>query len=93
MNEVYTINPVRAATTLGAIFAVFHLLWVVIVAVGAAGVVLAWGQSLHFIQKPYSLMPFDGTAAVIGVVGAFIAGAAIGAVVALIWNALAGKQK
>ena len=77
----------KTALVLGLLFAVWHLGWVLAVAIFGNSFV-EWTMSLHFISMPIPIAAFDFVTLLIGVVSAFICGALTGAIFALIWNKL-----
>ena len=76
----------QAGIALGLLFGVWHALWEIAVAVGAAGPLLDWLHGAHFVSNPYTLSKFSLGAALLGVIGAFASGFVIGWVFALFWN-------
>ena len=80
------LNPTKAAISVGAVFGVWHLMWVTLVAAGAAKPVMDFVFKLHFIQFDYALMPFAVSTAtmLVGLTSAI--GAMLGLVFALVWN-------
>lgn len=85
MNEKCDVR--KAAITLGLVFALYHLLWIVLVAMGGSDFV-NWVAGMHFVWVPYTALAFDIVTLIIGLVGAFVLGAVTGAVFAYIWNSL-----
>ena len=87
-----TISPAKAAMSVGAVIGLYHLVWVLLVAVGLAKPFMDFVLRLHFIRFDYEMAPFDvGTAA--GLVAlTFSIGAAFGLVFALVWNWVAGRE-
>jgi len=77
----------KSALALGLLFAVWHLGWLLAVAVFGNAFV-EWTMDMHLISLPIPIAPFDFITLVIGVISAFICGALTGAVFALIWNKL-----
>ena len=77
----------KAALALGLLFAVWHLGWVLAVAIFGQGFV-EWTMSMHFISMPIPVAAFDFVTLLVGVICAFICGALTGAIFALIWNKL-----
>ncbi|MFQ6009875.1 MAG: hypothetical protein ACE5J7_02020 [Candidatus Aenigmatarchaeota archaeon] len=76
----------RAGLSLGAIFAIWHAGWVLFVAAGIGDAFIAWISGVHMLTNPYTVLAFDATAAVIGLIGAFICGYITGWIFAAIWN-------
>ncbi len=74
------------ALSLGILFAIIHAAFITLV-VSTNGSIVAWGMSEHFFTIPgINATPFDAVTAVYGIVEAFVGGAVIGAVFAVIWN-------
>ncbi len=76
----------RAALTLGFFAALLHLVWSLLVALGLAQGLVNWRLGMHFVNLQLTVLPFSLVSAIILVVLAFIGGAVIGTVFALIWN-------
>lgn len=81
------ISEKRAAISLGLLFAVLHIVWVVLVTATGGGM-MGWCQSIHFLTTgaAYTALPFDLLTFIVGIVGAFIVGAVVGWLFAFIWN-------
>lgn len=88
-----TLNPARAAISVGAVFGVWHLMWVALVAIGAAKPVMDLVLKLHFIQLDYTLAPFVVSTAITLVGLTFAIGAVLGLLFAFIWNWLGGSER
>lgn len=86
-----TISPAKAAMSVGAVIGLYHLVWVILVAVGLAKPFLDFVLRLHFIQFDYEMAPFDVATAAGLLALTFSIGAAFGLVFALVWNWLAGR--
>lgn len=87
-----TINPAKAAVSVGAAVGLYHLMWTVLVGVGAAKAILDFVLRLHFLALTYELAPFDAPTAAILVSLTFATGAAFGLIFALIWNWLTRRS-
>lgn len=86
------ISPAKSGIAVGAVFGLWHLIWVTLVAIGWAKPFMDFVLKLHFVQLNYALAPFAlGTAATL-VVLTFCVGAFFGIVFALVWNWLAGRM-
>ena len=86
------ISPSKAGIAVGSVIALWHLIWVSLVAIGWAKPIMDFILRLHFIQLQYDLAPFAvGTAAALVAV-TFCVGAFFGVVFALVWNWLAGES-
>ncbi|HEU4695572.1 MAG TPA: hypothetical protein VFR92_01255 [Sphingomicrobium sp.] len=80
------LSPAKAAISVGAVFGVWHLMWVSLVAFGVAKPIMDLILKLHFLQFDYSLAPFAASTAITLVGLTFAIGALLGLVFALIWN-------
>ena len=87
------LSPAKAAISVGAVFGVWHLIWVSLVAFGAAKPILDLILKLHFLQFGYTLAPFALSTAVTLLGLTFAIGAMLGLVFALVWNWLSGGQE
>jgi hypothetical protein len=83
-----TLTPSKVGLALGGIFAVFHFLWSVLVALGWAQWALDWVFRLHFITPPYTVGPFSLKLAVGLIVMTFVVGYVFGWAFAVVWNKL-----
>jgi hypothetical protein len=86
------LSPTKAGTAVGAVFGLWHLMWVGLVAGGWAKPVMDFVLRLHFIDIQYALAPFALATATMLVVITFAIGFLIGAVFSLIWNWLGGSS-
>ena len=80
-----TFGVKKTAITLGLVFALYHLGWALLVAIGGSSFV-NWVMSIHFISSPFATSAVDAVTLIVGMVSAFIDGAIIGAVFAYIYN-------
>ena len=79
----------KVGLTIGSLFALGHLIWVALVALGIGRQLLDYHFSMHFVyfyQKPYSVLPFDFATALLGILTAFIVGYIAGWVASWIWG-------
>lgn len=83
-----SLHPHNTGLALGGLFAVFHFLWAVVVALGYAQSMINWIFRLHFIEPPYTIAPFSWALAVGLIVVTFIVGYVLGWAFAMIWNKL-----
>jgi hypothetical protein len=86
------LNPAKAAISVGAVFGVWHFMWVMLVATGVAKPVMDFVLRLHFIQFDYALAPFAVSTAAMLIGLSFAIGALLGLVFALVWNWLSGRS-
>ncbi len=78
----------RAGWVVGALFASWHFMWALLVAIGWAQPVIDFLFWIHFIKPAYQVVKFDaGIAAALMVFTAGV-GYAIGCMFALLWNRL-----
>lgn len=87
------LNPSKAAISVGAVFGVWHLMWITLVAIGIAKAVMDFVLKLHFIQFDYTLAPFAISTAAMLVGLTFVIGALLGLVFALVWNWLSQRPE
>jgi membrane protease YdiL (CAAX protease family) len=80
------IKPITAAVSVGAVFGIWHLLWVTLIATGVAKPILDFVLKLHFLQFEYALAPFVASTAITLVGLTFAIGAVLGLLFALVWN-------
>lgn len=80
------LSPTKAAISVGAVFGVWHSMWVSLVAFGVAKPILDLILKLHFLEFDYTLAPFAASTAITLVGLTFAIGALLGLVFALVWN-------
>ncbi len=78
----------KTGLALGALLGLWHALWSLLVAAGAAQPLADWIFRLHMIQPVYRIGPFSLATAILLVVVTTVVGYAFGAVFALLWNKL-----
>lgn len=83
---IIKLDPQKTGLVLGSLAALMHLLWSLMVAMGLAQWWMDWVLSLHFLNNPYTVKPFDIVTAMILVVVTGIVGFAVGWVFSTIWN-------
>jgi len=83
-------NQMGLAT--GGFVAGIHFLWSLLVALGVAQVLLDWIFSLHFVNNPYRVHPFDLVTCVTLLIVTFIVGYLLGWISTWLWN-LTVKEK
>lgn len=82
------INPIKTGVALGAVLALIHASWALMVAAGVAQRLVDLVFWLHFIQPLYIILPFDITTAVMLVAMTAICGFVVGCVFGFFWNRL-----
>ena len=80
------LNPHKTGLALGLAFGLFHLLWAVLVLLGFAQTLIGFALSIHFLNNPFQIQPFDVTIALILIVVTAGIGYVIGKIFALVWN-------
>ena len=80
------INKHKLGLVFGAFLGLWHFLWAWLVLAGLAQSFLNWIFRLHFIQPPYTILPFSLGLAVALIVITSITGYAIGWTMGTIWN-------
>ena len=81
-------NKNSVGLVLGIFFALLHLVWAILVAIGSADVLIKWILPLHFIGLIVPITTFSILNAVMLVVMAFVGGYICGWVFAWLWNLL-----
>ncbi|OGL64810.1 hypothetical protein A3B21_03760 [Candidatus Uhrbacteria bacterium RIFCSPLOWO2_01_FULL_47_24] len=81
-----TFNKNQAGLTLGTLFGLMHLLWVVVVGLGMGQSLANYWHAKHFLTDGHVLGQFQLGMAVVGVILAWISGYAVGWVFAALWN-------
>ncbi len=82
------INPVKAGLAFGAVVALVHASWALIVAVGLAQRLVDFIFWLHFVQPVYIILPFNIVTAVMLVAMTAVCGFVMGCLFAIFWNRL-----
>lgn len=85
------LNPKHTALTLGAFSTIIHLIWFVLVAMGAGKGIMEWFHARHFFDVSFQILPFDIFTAIYSLVTAFVITAMAGWLFAVIWNYVARK--
>jgi len=80
------INVNKLGLVLGSFFALFHLVWILLVASGFAKQFLDYALSLHFMSDVYSIGAFSFATAGMLLIFSFVSGYIIGWLFAEIWN-------
>ena len=86
------LSPAKAGLAVGAVFGLWHLVWVGLVAGGWAKPVMDFVLRLHFLDIQYALAPFAVVTAAMLVAITFAIGFLIGCVFSLIWNWLGASK-
>ncbi len=82
----------KAGLILGSFFALWHLTWCLVVAVGVGQLLLDWVYYLHFLSNPFRVAAFNGGTAIALVLVTSIAGFILGWVFAFLWNGIHGSR-
>lgn len=75
----------------GAMMALVHAVWAVLVWLGWAQPFLDWMFTIHSLANPYFVLPFDLASSLTLVGTTFVVGYAFGWAFANIWNRVAKK--
>ena len=81
-----TIHPAKAGLALGALFALWHFGWSLLVAAGWAQPVIDFVFWMHFIKPVYAIQAFSLVTALVLIGITAITGFVIGSVFGLLWN-------
>lgn len=76
---------------LGLFFGAFHLLWSLMVALGWAQPILNWVYSMHFLNNPFTVAPFNVVTALMLVAFTFVVGYVAGFILTMLWEKMHGK--
>jgi hypothetical protein len=87
------INKRLLGLALGTFLGLCHFLWAWLVLTGLAQSLMNWIFQLHFIQPPYTLLPFNIGTAVALIVVTFVTGYASGWCLGAVWNWLISDAK
>ena len=85
------LHPNTTGLLFGAFFGLWHLVWALLVASDLAQGFLDWMYSIHFLENPFFVAPFDLMTAVTLVVVTSFVGYMVGWVFASLWNTIAKK--
>ncbi|MFA5967472.1 MAG: hypothetical protein WC805_03100 [Patescibacteria group bacterium] len=80
------LNTHGTGMTLGAFFALFHFVWLLIVGLGWAKGLMDWVLSLHMMGWDGNMLPFAWGAAILLLIVTFVVGYIWGWVFAYLWN-------
>lgn len=81
-------NAKKTGLALGIVFALWHLLWLLIVGIGYGQATLDAMMRMHFLSAPWAVTGFNYLNALILLIVAFVAGYITGWIFAKIWNKL-----
>ena len=81
-------NKNKTALVFGSFFAIVHLIWSVLVALGVAQPLVNFIYSLHMLANPPQVEAFTLGKAAGLVVVTFVVGYALGSLFAWLWNKL-----
>jgi len=81
-----TINPNKAGIALGTVLGGWHLLWVILVAIGWAQAAINFVFWLHFIKPIYVVEPFNPAVALLLIAVTAVTGYTIGFTLVAFWN-------
>jgi hypothetical protein len=87
------INKNRLGLTLGILFTIMHVLWVILVWAGLGKSLADWVHAIHFLGDMNVITNVRLGMIVIGIITAFVSGYILGWVFAAIWNLVGEKLK
>lgn len=87
------LNKNTVGLILGSFFALWHLLWGLLVATGLAQTFLDWIYWLHFMNDPFRIEAFDITRSVTLIIVTFVVGYIFGWVFVWLWEMMRTKRK
>ena len=76
----------KLGLVLGSFAALVHFVWVILIALNWAQPLMGFTYSMHFLNNPFMVMPFDFARSVELVVLTFIIGNIAGNIFAGLWN-------
>ena len=83
----------KCGSAFGILLGTFHLIWAWLVLTGIAQTVMNWIFRLHFIEPPYTVLPFNLGVAVALIVITTMIGYVAGWTLAAMWNWLGSDAK
>lgn len=86
------LNRVKVGVVFGSVFAFWHLLWSVFVAIGWAQGLLDWVLKLHFLSHPYQVTEFSAGNAAMLVMVTSCFGFFVGYIFTIVWNWIASYE-
>jgi hypothetical protein len=87
------INKNQLGLTLGIVFTILHVLWVIAVLVGLGKIIADWMHIVHFISETHTITAVSLGNVAIGIIIAFVSGYVLGWVFAALWNSVGDKLK
>ncbi len=81
-----TVNPHRAGLVLAVILGGWHLIWVILVALGWAQAILHFYFRIHFLTPVWTVLPFRFVPAIILIVVTTAIGYVVGYILGVLWN-------
>lgn len=82
------LNKNEVGLVLGAVTALAHLVWLILVGAGLAQGLLDWILDLHRIEPVFTVMPFAWGQAILLLIVTAVVGYVVGWVLAAVWNSL-----
>jgi len=86
-------NKNKFGLVFGFFFAFFHLVWIILVAVGLAQLFLDFILNIHMVYNPFLVSPFSLSRSIILLIFTFIIGYVFGYVLAFFWNKFCDTEK
>ena len=86
------LGPKHTALTVGLFAAIMHMLWSLVVALGAGQGWLGWMLSLHFLSVSVTITAFNAVTAIMLVAFTFVMGAVAGWIFATVFNWVGKKR-
>jgi hypothetical protein len=80
------LNAKQTGMTLGLLFVLLDLVWIVLVGLGAGQGVCNWLMSLYFTSNPFTVAGLSLTTVLASLVATFVFGFVIGWLFAKVWN-------
>jgi hypothetical protein len=86
------LNKNSVGLAFGVFLAAWHALWSLMVASGYAQKFLNWVYSIHFLNNPFKVNPFDLNKSLTLIVATAVIGYVLGCFFAMVWNWLHKKK-
>lgn len=87
------ISKNKLGVVVGSAFGLWHLIWALLVATGAAQWLMDWAFRLHFIQPVYLVTAFQAQLAIALIAVTSVLGFVVGWVAAGVWNWLHTERR